>query len=175
MLDQYIQHTHIVEEEIKRLISEAQALLMVLNNLEGRLDIIHGIATRDGMHAKAVKEDILCELWTLLGGNRGKLSKMDDQLGLLKHVKIYRQTAWAHVSGTILRLQAIGAGLEDLRERVAAPELLRDRIHIPLSVHIENIERGVERLEAGRLKARQLEERQVKQVLGKQEELLLDG
>ena len=157
VLDRYIQHTRVVEEEILKLITEAQALLMILNNLEDRLDIIHGIVTRDDVHAQKSKEEILAQLWTMLGGNRGKLNKMDRQLDLLRQVGVYRKTAYAHVSGTLLRLQEMGVGLEDLRERVAAPELLRDRAEIPLSVHLESIQKGVERLEATRQGARDLE------------------
>jgi hypothetical protein len=165
LLDQYIQHTRIVEEEIHKLIAEAQAILMVLTNLEDRLDVIHGIATRDDMHTMARKEEILSELWTMVGGNRGKLSKMTRQLDLLKQVGIYRKTAYAHVSGTIIRLQAMGVGLEDLRERVGSPELLRDRLDVPLSVHIENIQKGVERLEESRQNARKLEDEHIRRTL----------
>lgn len=177
LLDQYIQHTRIVEEEINKLIAEAQALLMVLTNLEDRLDVIHGIATRDDMHTKALKEEILAELWTMVGGNRGKLNKMDKQLGLLHQVGVYRKNAYAHVSGTIIRLQAMGAGLEDLRERVGSPELLRDRLDIPLSVHIENIQKGVERLEESRQNARKLEDQHIRQTLerGRLEGIMIDG
>ena len=177
LLDQYIQHTHLVEEEIHKLIDEAQALLMVLNNLDDRLEVIHGIATRDDMHAKAAKEEILAQLWTMVGGNRGKISKMDRQLGLLKQVGIYRKTAYAHVSGTILRLQSMGANLEDLRERVGTPELMRDRRDIPLSVHIESIQRGVERLEEGRINARKSENDLIKQTLehSQSENALIEG
>jgi len=177
LLDQYIQHTHIVEDEINKLIIEAQALLLVLNNLEDRLEVIHGIATRDDMHAKALKEEILSELWTMVGGNRGKLNKMDRQLNLLQQVSVYRKNAYAHVSGTIIRLQAMGAGLEDLRERVGSPELLRDRMDIPLSVHIENIQKGVERLEEGRLNARKVEDEHIRRTLerGRLEGTMIDG
>ena len=177
LLDQYIKHTQIVEEEINKLIDEAQALLMVLANLEDRLDIIHGIVTRDKMYARAKKEEILSELWTMVGGNRGKLGKMNKQLNLLQQVGVYRKSAYAHVSGTILKLQAIGAGLEDLRERVGSPELLRDRVDIPLSVHIENIQRGVERLEEGRQSAKKAENERIRQTLerGQLEGTLIDS
>ena len=177
LLDQYIQHTRVVEEEIHKLIAEAQAVLRVLNHLEDRLDVIHGIATRDDVHAKQSKEEILSYLWTMVGGNRGKLHQMDRQLQLLEQVGVYRKTAYAHVSGTILRLQEMGAGLEDLRERVAAPELLRDRAEIPLSVHIESIQRGVERLEMGRYNAREVENGRIKGSLHHESsvEHLIDG
>ncbi|TVY55269.1 hypothetical protein LCER1_G003805 [Lachnellula cervina] len=177
LLDQYIQHTRSVEEEIYRLIDQAQALLMILNNLEDRLEVIHGVATREDVSAKAQKEEILSSLWAMLGGHRGKLNKMDRQLTLLQQVGIYRKTAYAHVSGTILRLQAMGAGLEDLRERVGGPEMFRDRRDIPLSVHIENIQRGVERLEEQRMNYRKLENENLKQTLerGQSEGSLIDG
>lgn len=165
LLDQYIQHTQIVEEEINKLITEAQSLLLVLTRLEDKLDVIHSVATRDGIHAKAKKDEILSELWTMVGGNRGKLNTMDKQLSLLQRVGLYRKNAYAHVSGTILRLQQIGSGLEDLRERVGGPALLRDRSEIPLSVHLESIERGIERLEEGRMSARRVENEHIKQTI----------
>lgn len=165
LLDQYIQHTRVVEEEINKLIVEAQALLLVLNNLEDRLDVVHGIVVRESGQAMASKEEILSQLWTILGGNRGKREKIQRQLELLAEVGMYRKTAYAHVSGTILRLQEIGAGLEDLRERVGTPELLRDRSDIPLSVHIESIQSGLERLEAVRSNAKVLEHNRLRKTL----------
>lgn len=154
-----------MEEELHKLISEAQALLGVLTNLDDRLDVIHGISTRDGMHANAMKEEVLSQLWSMVGGNRSKIKNMDRQLALLGQVGVYRKNAMAHVSGTIIKLQAMSSGLEDLRERVGAPELLRDRGDIPLSVHIENIQLGVERLEEGRREARRVEDEHVRKTL----------
>lgn len=176
LLDQYIQHTRLVEEELFKLISEAQALLGVLTNLDDRLDVIQGITTRDGHHTSAMKDEVLSQLWSIVGGNQKKIKNMDRQLSLLKQVGIYRKNAMAHVTGAILKLQAIGAGLEDLRERVGAPELLRDRTEIPLSVHIENIQLGVARLEEGRLHSRKVEDEQVRKTLerGKLEGSLLN-
>jgi len=176
LLDQYIQHTRLVEEELFKLISEAQALLGVLTNLDDRLDVIQGITTRDGHHTSAMKDEVLSQLWSIVGGNQKKIKNMDRQLSLLQQVGIYRKNAMAHVTGAILKLQAIGAGLEDLRERVGAPELLRDRTEIPLSVHIENIQLGVARLEEGRLHSRKVEDEQVRKTLerGKLEGSLLN-
>jgi hypothetical protein len=179
LLDQYIQHTRIVSGEIEALVIEAQALLGVLQNLEDRLEVIHGIAYRDDMHAQLSKDEILSQLWTLLGGNRAALGKYNKQLGLLRQVGEYRKTAWAHVSGTILKLQAMGAELEELRERVDSAEVLRHRADIPLAVHLESIRLGVERLERGREAARELEKHHLERVLGRGDEpetrLLVEG
>jgi hypothetical protein len=179
LLVQYIQHTRIVSEEIEALVVEAQALLGVLQNLEDRLEVIHGIAYRDNMHAQLSKDEILSQLWTLLGGNRGILGKYNKQLGLLRQVGEYRKTAWAHVSSTILKLQAMGAELEELRERVGSAELLHHRADIPLAVHLESIRLGVDRLERGREAARELEKHYLERVLGKgtglESHLLVEG
>jgi hypothetical protein len=179
LLDQYIEHTRIVSGEIEALVIEAQALLGVLQNLEDRLEVIHGIAYRDDMHAQLSKDEILSQLWTLLGGNRAALGKYNKQLGLLRQVGEYRKTAWAHVSGTILKLQAMGAELEELRERVGSAEVLRYRADIPLAVHLESIRLGVERLERGREAARELEKHHLDRVLDRGNEpetrLLVEG
>lgn len=170
LLDQYIQHTRTVENEIHRLIEEAQALLLVLQNLEDRLDVIHGISIRDNKQAQYSKEEVLSQLWTMLGGNRSKLGKFDSELRLLQQVNTYRQNAFGYVAGTILKLQAMETELEGLRERVGSAELLRDKADIPLSVHIENIQLGVERLEIGRSNARRLENEYMMKRLDRVEE-----
>ena len=157
LLANYITHTRLVEEEIHRLIAEAQTLLRVLQNLEDRLDVIHGIAIRENMHLQGSKADLLSQLWTMAGGNRNKIGKFDSQLRLLGQVATYRKSAIAYVSGTMVKLQGMGAELEELRERVGGVELLGGSRGIPLSVHIENIELGVERLEKGRNRAKEIE------------------
>ncbi len=165
LLDQYIQHTRVVEDEINHLVAEAQALLQVLQNLEDRLDVIHGIVLRDNSHTKGGKDEVMKQLWTMLGGNRNKLGKFDSQLRLLEQVNTYRQNAIAHVSGTLVRLQSMGAELEELRERVGGVELLGSKAGVPLSVHIENIEMGVDRLERGRKGAKQMENEEMRKTL----------
>lgn len=168
LLDQYIQHTRVVEQEIHRLIAEAQALLHVLQNLEDRLDVMHGISVREDIHAQSSKAEVLSQLWTIVGGNRGKLGRFDSQLRLLQQVNSYRQSAIAHVSGTMVKLQGMGTELEELRERVGGAELLGIKSGIPLSVHIENIELGVERLEKGRDRAKGVENEELRKILSRQ-------
>ncbi|KAL8811771.1 MAG: hypothetical protein Q9223_001444 [Gallowayella weberi] len=165
VLRQYTEHTRIVESEINRLIDEAQALLGVLRNLDDRLDVIHGIAVRDDIHAQGSKEETMSQLWTMLGGNRKALGKYNSQLKLLKQVNMYRQIAITHVAGTMLKLQAMGAELAELRERVGTVELVGERAGVPLNVHIENIELGVERLEQRRNWARGVENEQMRKAL----------
>lgn len=176
LLTQYLRHTGAVEEQIQQLIIEAQALLAILQNLDDRLDVIHSIVTRDGIHLKGDRDELFAQLWTKLGGNRGTVAKLDEQLKLLKEVSTYRKHAWAHVSATILKLQSIAAGLEDLRERVGMPELLDE--DVPLRQHIETIQLGVERLERQREESRRVESDAYRKVLDRRlpgEEMMIEG
>lgn len=168
LLDQYLRHTELVEEKILALISEAFALLGILENLDDRLDTISDIATRDGMKASDAKDELLSSLWTFLGGNRSSMSKVQRQIDLLNNVSAYRKIAWAHVNATILKLQAIRDQLEDLRERVSAPETVgTDKV--PLEVHVQSINFGIERLEEQRDVSRREMMRGYQEAIGRAE------
>ena len=176
LMQQYLRHTSAVEQQIQDLILEAQALLAILQNLDDRLDVIHGIVTRDGIHVQDDRDELFAQLWTKLGGNRGSVQRLDAQLRLLREVSLYRRTAWAHVSGTMLKLQGIAAGLEDLRERVGAPDVLGT--DVPLRQHVETIQMGVERLERQREESRRVEAEAYRRVLDRKvpgEERMIEG
>ncbi|PIB03203.1 hypothetical protein CB0940_11617 [Cercospora beticola] len=169
LLDQYLRHTGAVEEQIMSLIDEAMALRDILDNLDNRLDIISGISTRDGIRIESGKDELFAALWTKLGGNRKDLNKLNSQLELLRNVGEYRRLAWGHVTATLLKLQEIQHSLEDLRERVAMPETVgTDKI--PLEIHIESINLGIERLEKQRDASRQLAAQNYEKIVGKAEQ-----
>ena len=176
ILKQYLRHAESVEDEIVALIDQAQTLLQVLQGLDNHLDLIHGVCTRDGVRVQENLDELFAQLWTKLGGNRNSKGKLDKQMQLLKDVGAYRKLAWAHVSGTILKLQQIQAGLEDLRERVVLPDTLPE---IPLEQHIDTIQLGVQRLEEQRNEARKLETETYRRIMDRPGELdkarLVDG
>lgn len=168
LLDQYLRHTSAVEEQILNLITEAQALLNILDNLDDRLDVIASIATRDGLKAAENRDELFAYLWTKLGGNRSSVKKVNGQIEILNNVSQYRRIAWAHVTNTIVKLQAIRDNLEDLRERVAMPETVgTDKV--PLEVHIQAINLGIERLEEQRDSSRKLEGETHQRILSRAE------
>lgn len=152
VLRQYLQHARAVEDQVNAVIAEAQGLELLLGNLDERLDVIGEISSRDGVAAAASREELLAYLWTRLGGNRADVARLEQHLGLLRSVKQYQSQAWQHVAATLLKLQAVSAQLEDLRERVAAPEVAGAGAgaDMPLEFHIENVRLGVERLEDAR-------------------------
>ncbi|GAB7356061.1 hypothetical protein MBLNU459_g6678t1 [Dothideomycetes sp. NU459] len=175
LFEQYLRHTSAIEEQISSLIFEAQALLRVLDNLDERLDVIADIATRDGIKAQGNKDELFAMLWTKLGGNRGSVNKLDAQLAILKDVSGYRKMAWAHVAGTVVKLQAIAANLEDLRERVAMPDVLGLRHDLPLEMHIREIGMGVDRLESVREEGRRIEGQRVRSILDRDERMAIEA
>ncbi|RAR03324.1 hypothetical protein DDE83_008265 [Stemphylium lycopersici] len=150
IFDQYVLHVSKNKDEITRLIETAQALLLVLNNLEERLTTIFDIATNDDQTITRTQEELLSSLWTKLGGNRSDVKANKKSLSLLSNISAYRQKAVVHVSETLLKLQEIQAGLENLREGVAAPEILGYGGGVPVEVHIDTIGKGVERLQVSR-------------------------
>ncbi|CAM1504463.1 Fc.00g020540.m01.CDS01 [Cosmosporella sp. VM-42] len=179
LLDKYIEHTALVSDRIAALILEAQGVLRLLTKAEDHLSLIYDITSRSSATVTSRRDQVFWTLWTLVGGNTARLHNLSQQLHLLKQVDSQRSTAVAQVSALILELEAIQAGLGDLRDKVAEPELLRGKATIPLSVHIETIDRGVERLEDARRRIRAAENDRVRDALAKggmkDEERLIDG
>ncbi|KAM5355363.1 hypothetical protein ACJ41O_002009 [Fusarium nematophilum] len=182
LLDKYIEHTALVSDRIATLILEAQAVLRLLIKAEDHLALIYDISSRSSADTASRREHVLWNLWTLVGANSNQLSSLSRQLSLLRQVDSQRSSAVAQVSALIIELESIQAGLGDLRDRVAQPELMRNGVGgsrpIPLSVHIETIDRGVERLEDARRRIRAAENDRVKDALargGVRDERLIDG
>ncbi|KAH7903364.1 hypothetical protein BJ138DRAFT_1194533 [Hygrophoropsis aurantiaca] len=134
---------------IERLILEAEVSLVNLDKLDEGLSAIHEIVTRDDQHEIVEKDKLLAELWTRLGGNKQAVGHQNRRLKLLQDLGEYRKCALAYVVGAIHALQSMSDDLEDLRERVAAPEVLGGRV--PLDVHIASIQHGLEKLKERRI------------------------
>lgn len=177
LLDKYVEHTALVSDKIGDLIVEAQAVLMTLTKAEDHLGIIYDFVTRTQKSVQTRKDEILWTLWTLVGANTRHLHNLNSQLSLLRQVDGQRAGAVQQVSELIVELEKIQAGLGDLRDRVAEPELVRGKIEVPLSVHIETIDKGVERLEMARSRIRAIENERIREVLArcKEEERLIES
>ncbi|KAJ0165870.1 hypothetical protein CTA2_9668 [Colletotrichum tanaceti] len=180
LLDKYVEHTAMVSDRISSLIVEAQGVLLLLTKAEEHLNQIYELVTRSSNSVKSRRDEVLWTLWTLVGANNKRLHNLNAQLSLLRQVDRQRSTAVAQLSALIVDLEKIQAGLGDLRDRVAAPELLRDSAAaIPLTVHIETIDRGVERLEDARQRIRANENDKIRETLArggsKEDDKLIDG
>jgi hypothetical protein len=150
IFDQYVLHVGKNKDEIRNLIQTAQALLLILTNMDERLDTIFSIAVNDDQTITKQHDELLSHLWTKLGGNAASVKANAKQLRLLGDISMYRKRALKHVSETLLKLKEIQSELENLHEGVSAPEVLGWRGGMPITYHMDLIERGVERLKMAR-------------------------
>lgn len=153
----------VLSSAMERLILEAEVNLVNLNKLEERLLTLHDIVSREDSTLSSAKAELLSDLWTKLGGNQRTLRNFESHLLLLKNLGMYRKKALAHVVAALQTLQAMSSDMEDIRERVAAPELTRSKI--PVEVHMKSIRSGLQRLKEGRVRARRLEVEAMRHVL----------
>lgn len=163
----YIWHLAQVKEDIIKLIHVAHTLLALLNSLEEQLDIIGDIAIRDNVIVSRNRDELLSLLWSKLGGNRASKKGYNESLTLIKKVIKYKKLALDHVTTTLLKLQEIAAGLENLREDVAAPEIVGFRSGVPLQYHIGVISKSLDAFKEMRGERMGLERDAVRRGMGK--------
>ncbi|KAG1865070.1 hypothetical protein C8R48DRAFT_601197 [Suillus tomentosus] len=149
---------------IQRLILEAEICLRNLNMLEEDLSAIREAVIREDAFITAEKSLLLEALWTKLGGNRRTLRGYEQHANLLMDVNDYRKQAQVHIMAVLQILYSMSEDMEDLRERAAAPELVDERI--PIQVHIQSIQSGLQRLQEGRVRAKEKEEDVMRKALG---------
>ena len=153
--------------EMRRLILEVEASSANLDALDEHLVTLHELCTRENLSMSSARDELLSDLWTILGGNRQRVRSFNANLELLRDLGEYRRRAAAHVAAAMQTLQAMGEDMEDLRERVAAPELVGDVV--PVEVHMKSIRAGMDRLKEQRLKAKEREELLMNRILGIEE------
>ncbi|QRV74213.1 transmembrane protein [Ceratobasidium sp. AG-Ba] len=161
----WYQATGMMESTVRKLIVEAEVNMVALDKLEEQLDMINEMVLREDGRIRAQAEEILGELWTMLGGNRKILNNFRTHRVLLNDIRVYRKRALAHVSSTLVQLQQLSADLDDLRQRVATPALAGEESGIPLEVHIGSMQKGTERLMEGRKRSREREEAYLQKIL----------
>ncbi|KAK6949327.1 hypothetical protein Daesc_009402 [Daldinia eschscholtzii] len=177
LLEKYVEHTALVSEKIANLIVEAQGILRLLSEAENSLELINEHVVRTNNMVKEKHNEVFWDIWTLVGANTRRLRNLKVQLSLLHQVNTQRNSAVQRLDSLVHDLYDIQTKLSDLRDRVAAPELLADYSTIPLAVHIETINAGVERLESARTRIRAEENERLRQALqrSREDDHLIDG
>ena len=154
----------VVQTQIARLIIEAEISLKALNDLEERLKTLSEFVVRENNTLTVERDELLGALWTMLGGNKRQLKHVNGHIFLLNSIGEYRRRAAVYVSATVQTLRGMSEDMEDLRRRVAAPELVGDKI--PVEVHLRSIKIGLERLQADRDRTKAREEEIRSRMLG---------
>ncbi|KAF7789182.1 hypothetical protein EIP86_000119 [Pleurotus ostreatoroseus] len=161
--DTFIQAMSVFEAQIRRIVLEAEASLHALAELEEQLQTIHTFVAREDSALVHARTNLLSELWTKCGGNKKVLRHIDSHISLLANVGEYRKRATAQVSAALQTLQGMSEDMEDLRERVAAPDLMGEQI--PVSVHMRSIQGGLDRLQADRNRFKRYEKEAIRRML----------
>ena len=149
--------------EIQRLILELEVSTGNLNRLDEHLAAIHELCVREDLSLSIARNALLSDLWTILGGNRAQMRAFNTNLELLRDLGQYRRHAAAHIITAMETVREMGEELEDLRERVAAPDLVGTAI--PLEAHIQSIRSGIGRLNERRKITKTREEQSVSHIL----------
>ncbi|RXW16335.1 hypothetical protein EST38_g9522 [Candolleomyces aberdarensis] len=152
---------------LERLILEYEVSYANLDRLEEKLGTLRDIIAQEDKTVGEAKEELLANLWTKLGGNRKDLRNFNRNLNLLQDLSYYRRHALAHVVAALHTLRAVDQEMQEMRERVAAPDLAGDRI--APEVHMDSIKIGLERLKEGRSRARKIGQDSLSKALGQDE------
>ena len=164
LLDAFRSSLDVHAAELAKIVLELTAASANLEQLDERLGVLHELCARENIAVSAARDALLSELWTILGGNRRRVRTADAHLGLLRDVGQYRRRAAAHIAAASQTVDAMAEEIEELRARVAAPELTEDRI--PIEVHMKSIRSGMERIQEQRAKAKEREEQLMNRILG---------
>ncbi|KAH6909167.1 hypothetical protein BKA70DRAFT_1277683 [Coprinopsis sp. MPI-PUGE-AT-0042] len=154
----------VLSSQLERLMVVAEASSHDLGKLEETLTTLQDIVQRENGTVVADKDELLQQLWTKLGGNRKGLRSFERHLKLLKELATYKKQAQAHVVAALHTLQGMSQEMEDIRERVAAPDLAAPQIEP--EVHMKSIQMGLERLKESRVRARELDRKATNKILG---------
>lgn len=186
-LETFLHASSLLSTSLRHLILTAESTLRSLDSLETRLTTIADLLSHESASIQTTESEILGSIWTFLGGNRAKLEGLRGHAELLRRVGGYRRAAGGHVARSLLGLQGIQGGLEELRERVVGPVVVAGGKSWPdgdeegggwgglegegrLEVHVESVRRGVERLREGMERAKGRENDHVMRLMGVQEE-----
>lgn len=164
VMETFQEAMNVLSGHLERLIIELETNYQTLDSLEEKLGTLRDIVGREDQQITADKEELLSYLWTKLGGNRKDLQNYERNLGLLRELSVHRRQASARVVATLHTLQSVSQDMEEMRERVAGPNLAGSRIGP--EVHMRSIQNGLERLREGRSRAKQIEEAALRRALG---------
>jgi hypothetical protein len=164
VLETFKSSMDVLSTNLERLIVVAEASSHDLGKLEETLTNLYDIVQRENDTVVIDKDELLQQLWTKLGGNRKELRSFERHLKLLKELAQYKKQAQAHVVAALHTLQGMSHEMEDIRERVAAPDLAAPQI--APEVHMKSIQMGLERLKESRVRAKELDQKATRRILG---------
>ncbi|PIL29364.1 hypothetical protein GSI_09415 [Ganoderma sinense ZZ0214-1] len=130
---------------VSAILVEATTVSASLDVLEERLSTIHALSIQEALDTALAKDELLWQLWTVLGGNRRQLRDLADRASILQSVQQYRALASAYIAATVQALTVVDADLTQLREQLSIQAIGCDSI--PVEVQVRSLERSLRRLQ----------------------------
>ncbi|KAH6907278.1 hypothetical protein BKA70DRAFT_1103309 [Coprinopsis sp. MPI-PUGE-AT-0042] len=147
--------------QLDRLMFFAATSSLDLNRLVERLKTLSRMVHDENRDVIKDKEEVLSELWTILGGNQHLIRRFDRNLKLLEGLTSGIKQSRDYVIAAVHILKGMSREMEDIRDRVAQPGLTQQ---IPPEVHMESIQMGLDRLKQNRLRARELDQEAIRRI-----------
>lgn len=138
-----------IEKEAKRLILAIEKAQGTLNILEEDLYAIHEITIREKSYQKTSQPHILADLGNLVRGKELQRPLVQNNLKLLMEYDAERMKASRRLIILLDRMESVQMDLEELRTQIVTPLIIPDSLS--LEVHIENINKAIDRLKQGKL------------------------
>ncbi|KAF3764713.1 hypothetical protein M406DRAFT_217722, partial [Cryphonectria parasitica EP155] len=171
--EKYVQHTAGVSRRISQLIDEAYDALSYLVVAEDHLDSIHAFGVSRSQDIRAQQDgDRWMSFLRRIGVNIGRVRDLDEKLKLLHRVEMYRKMAATQLTELIADLTRVQLELGQLGAAVEGPDDSASATDepLPLAVHIETINSGIERLQHARRRIREEEQDRFEQAAGRRKE-----
>jgi hypothetical protein len=97
------------------------------------------------------QREVLAGLWARLGWDLNRRWRLDNILNFVTDLEKWRSRALECAVATLQTTRALDADMDELRTRVAAPDIVGDKL--PIDVHIKTIKAGTDRLKEGQMRA----------------------
>ncbi|ORZ18197.1 hypothetical protein BCR42DRAFT_413327 [Absidia repens] len=139
----------LIEKEARRLILAIEVAQESLNTLEADLYSIQEITIQEKSHQRAEQPHVLADLVNMVTGKGLQRPVVRENMELLMRYDLDRSKSSHRLLLLLDRMEAVQMDLEELRTQVVAPIIIPDTL--PLEMHIENINKAIERLKHGKL------------------------
>lgn len=184
LLDKYVEHTAFVADKIQDLIDEATELLRLLQISEDKMHLIGEFTMREIIGVKGAHDSGGDNIWerilSMVGVSTDRMRGLQAQLALLRRVDADHKKAVDQVKSLLSDLHNIQdelkllhaaargpANMEALGGGGAAAVAAGGAAGLPIELHIETINDGVERLERARRRIRAVEDDRIREVLSR--------
>ncbi|GBC02792.1 hypothetical protein RclHR1_04820010 [Rhizophagus clarus] len=139
----------LTDEDLRKLIIATDKALKSLKRLDELQSSIHAITSQEENLQKINQEELLSNLWSLLGGNKVEKNIFEDNFNLLKILDTQRKIAVERIASIMECLEKFQKQLNILREETVTRLL----VGIPVEVQLTNIKKALMRLQTSEISA----------------------